>query len=76
MEKGARSRVFLSICEVAMTERSIWDKLNTYGASIADSVYQASVVSVFAYAGVLLLLGSVGAAVWAGAVDVPEFHPR
>ena len=59
-----------------MTERSIWDKLNTYGASIADSVYQASVVSVFAYAGLLLLLGSVGAAVWTGAIEVPEFHPR
>ncbi len=59
-----------------MTGHSIWDKLNSYGAAVADSVYQASVVSVFAYAGILLLLGSVGAAVWAGAVDVPEFHPR
>lgn len=59
-----------------MTGQSIWNRLNSCGAAIADSVYQASVVSVFAYAGVLLLLGSVGAAVWAGAVDVPEFHPR
>ena len=54
----------------------MWDKLNSYGARIADSVYQASVVSVFAYAGLLLLLGSVGAAVWTGAIEVPEFHPR
>ena len=59
-----------------MTRSQILDKLNAYGATVADSLYQASVVSVFAYAGVLLLLGSVGAAVWAGAVDVPEFHPR
>lgn len=59
-----------------MTRSQILGKLNAYGAAVADSLYQASVVSVFAYAGVLLLLGSVGAAVWAGAVDVPEFHPR
>lgn len=59
-----------------MTGHSIREKLNSYGAAITDSVYQASVFSVFAYAGVILLLGSVGAAVWAGAVDVPEFHPR
>jgi hypothetical protein len=59
-----------------MTGQGMWDKLNSYGARLADSVYQASVVSVFAYAGLLLLLGSVGAAVWTGAIEVPEFHPR
>lgn len=59
-----------------MTRQAIRDMLRSYGAAIADSLYQASVASVFAYGGVLLLLGSVGAAVWVGAVDVPEFHPR
>jgi hypothetical protein len=59
-----------------MTKQEITETLHSCGARFADSLYQASVVSVFAYAGVLLLLGSIGAAVWAGAVDVPEFHPR
>ncbi|MGJ0510098.1 MAG: hypothetical protein ACR652_23855 [Methylocystis sp.] len=55
---------------------AIRDMLKSLGAVIADSVYQASVASVFAYGGALLLLGSVGAAVWVGAVGIPEFHPH
>lgn len=59
-----------------MTKGQVTERLNIWGSKLAGSLYQASVVSIFAYAGVLLLLGSVGAAVWVGAVDVPEFHPR
>lgn len=59
-----------------MIGRPVRDSFKTYGALLADSLWKASVYSVLAYSGVLLLLVVVGAAVWVGAVSVPEFHPR
>ncbi len=48
----------------------------SYGALLADFLWKASVYSVLSFSGLLLLLLIVSAAVWAGAVSVPEFHPR
>lgn len=59
-----------------MTRQSLRDELNAVAVAVADSVYQASVYSVFACGGAVLLLVGVGAAVWLGAVGVPAFHPR
>ncbi|WP_363349025.1 hypothetical protein [Methylocystis echinoides] len=59
-----------------MIEQPVRDTFKTYGTLLADSVWKASVYSVLAFSLLLLLLLVVSAAVWAGAVSVPEFHPR
>lgn len=59
-----------------MFGHSVRDAFKNYGALLADSLWKASLYSVLAYSGVLLLLVIVGAAVWTGAISVPEFHPR
>lgn len=59
-----------------MTGQPDRDNIKNYGAFLADSLWKASVYSVLAYSFILLLLVVVGAAVWVGAVSVPEFHPR
>lgn len=59
-----------------MIEQPVRDTFKIYGTLLADSVWKASVYSVLAFSLLLLLLLVVSAAVWAGAVSVPEFHPR
>ncbi len=59
-----------------MIGEPVRDTFKHYGAFLADSLWKASVYSVLAYSLILLLLVVVGAAVWMGAVTVPEFHPR
>ncbi len=59
-----------------MIGQPVRNTFKNYGAFLADSLWKASVYSVLAYSLVLLLLVVIGAAVWAGAISVPEFHPR
>ncbi len=59
-----------------MHEQPDRNTIKTYGALLADSLWKASVYSVLAYSGLLVLLIVMGAAVWSGAVEVPEFHPK
>jgi hypothetical protein len=61
---------------MAMTGATLRESLHRFGAKVADSLYQASVVSTLGFGGGLVMLGLVGAAVAMGAVDVPEFHPK
>ncbi len=59
-----------------MHEQPDRNTIKSYGAFLADSLWKASVYSVLAYSVLLVLLVVVGAAVWSGAVTVPEFHPK
>ncbi|WP_442753953.1 hypothetical protein ACNHKD_13230 [Methylocystis sp. JAN1] len=59
-----------------MTGPSLRDAVKYYGVKLTDSLYQASVVSVLAFSGSMLMCAVVAAAVATGAVGVPEFHPK
>ena len=52
------------------------DVVKTYGVKIVDSIYHASVYSILAYSGLLLLLGIVAMGIFFKMIDVPEFHPK
>jgi hypothetical protein len=73
---GARIRAPRRVRGHDMAGHAIKDAVRAYGARIVDSVYQASVYSVIAYSGLLLLLAIVAMAVVFKMVDVPEFHPK
>jgi hypothetical protein len=59
-----------------MTGPALKDTMKYYGVRLTDSLYHASVVSVLAFSGSMLMCAVVAAAVATGAVDVPEFHPK
>lgn len=59
-----------------MTKQALEDMVKSCGVKAVDSLYQASVYSVIAYSGLLLLLAILSLAIAGGLIGVPEFHPR
>jgi hypothetical protein len=59
-----------------MAGHAMKDVVRSYGVKIVDSIYHASVVSIIAYSGLLLLLGIVALGIFFNMVHVPEFHPK